>query len=832
MKKALSYRQAKLILNLLFAQILLLIVVDALGQATDTVRKDSVISVTDSNSIVEKARRFGEMEIRQSLFEFRQDLAATRRKEILEAIKNETFNAKDFVKNGIDTAGLSRELRQITDWYQVSLDGILINPGTAQTYRNLVTSDILVNELKQRLNTRKLKLDAYTKQLLHYRNKIDSFATDSALFITPADSMGAVQYFSELLVAARVIAPADSIVKQAINNVQLTQQQVNSMVNVLSTTSDNIENYQRDLAATTFKRDFSNLGDSIHFKRSLKEIITISALKGELALLFYAGNNIGKIIILFILIFMSYIFIRSLRNRLAEDGRLSGDMTGQLVFRYPFLSAMLIVISIFQFIFILPPFIFNLLLWLSSGISLTIIFRGFITRYWWIVWLTVFVFFIIASGINLVLQASRPERWIMLAVSLSCFFAMLIIFITGKKKELKEKWIIYFIGLAVLLEMGAAIANIYGRYNLSKMLLTTGIFNIVTGISFAWTIRLINEGLLYANELYKTPERNLFYLNFKQVGTTAPTLFKAFFIIGWVILLGRNFYAFNRITDPVIHFMAKTRTLGAYSFTITHIATFFGILIIATVVSKVVSFFAADKHDDEGKRVRGIGSWLLLVRIAIISAGIFLAFAAAGIPLDKITIIVGALSVGIGFGLQTLINNLVSGLIISFEKPVNVGDIVEIRGRTGTMKSIGFRSSIMTTSDGAEVVIPNGDLLNEHLVNWTLNDATRRVDIMISVAYGTDLEKIKPLVLSIVSKDKRIAHFPAPVVLVKDFAGSSIDFLIHFWATDIREWSQIKSDVLIQIEKAFNTNNITIPLPAQDIYMHAETKTSDSSEVK
>lgn len=832
MRKTRSYRRIKIKSAAVLVYLLLLMALKVAGQTKDIAGDSVNVPAADSNSIVEIARKFGEAEIRQSMIDFKQDMAATKRKEILEAIKNETFNARDFVKNGIDTAGLARELRLITDWYQVSLDGILINSGTAQTYRNLVTSKILINELRQRLNSRKSKLDAYTRQLLNYRNKIDSFATDSALFMAPADSAGATQYFSQLLIAAQTIAPADSIVKKAITNVQLAQQQVNAMVNVLSTTAENIENFQRDLSTTTFKRDFSNLGDSIYFRRSLKEIITISALKGELALLFYARNNLGKIITLFVLIILSCIFIRSLKRRLVEDGRLSSNMAGQLVFRYPFLSAVLIVISIFQFIFVQPPFIFNLILWLSSSIALTIIFRGFITRYWWIVWLTVFVFFMMASGINLVLQASRPERWIMLAVSLSCFLAMLIIFITGKKKDLKEKWIIYFIALAVLMEIGATIANIYGRYNLSKMLLTTGIFNIVTGILFAWTIRLINEGLLYANELYKTPERNLFYLNFKQVGTTAPTLFKAFFIIGWVILLGRNFYAFNRITDPVINFMIKTRTIGAYSFTLANIATFFGILIIATIVSKVVSFFAADKHDDEGKRVRGIGSWLLLVRIAIISTGIFLAFAAAGIPLDKITIIVGALSVGIGFGLQTLINNLVSGLIISFEKPVNVGDIVEIRGRTGVMKSIGFRSSIMTTADGAEVVIPNGDLLNEHLVNWTLNDATRRVDIMISVAYGTELEKVKPLILDIVLKDPRIAPLPAPAVLVKDFAGSSIDFQIYFWATDIREWSQIKSDVLIQIEKVFKTHNITIPLPGQDIFLHPETKASDHPESK
>ncbi len=109
------------------------------------------------------------------------------------------------------------------------------------------------------------------------------------------------------------------------------------------------------------------------------------------------------------------------------------------------------------------------------------------------------------------------------------------------------------------------------------------------------------------------------------------------------------------------------------------------------VVSKIVSFFASGNYSSKGGQdtgKAGIGSWLLLVRIAIISIGLFLAFAAAGIPMDKITLILGALGVGIGFGLQTLVNNLVSGLIIAFEKPVNVGDIVEVAGKGGLLNRL------------------------------------------------------------------------------------------------------------------------------------------------
>ena len=101
---------------------------------------------------------------------------------------------------------------------------------------------------------------------------------------------------------------------------------------------------------------------------------------------------------------------------------------------------------------------------------------------------------------------------------------------------------------------------------------------------------------------------------------------------------------------------------------------------------------------------------------------LFLAFSAVGIPLQQITIVIGALGVGIGFGLQTLVNNLVSGLIIAFEKPVNVDDQIEIGGQSGKVKSIGFRSSVIATADGADLIMANGDLLNSPVINWTLGE--------------------------------------------------------------------------------------------------------------
>lgn len=802
---------------------LLCLSTDSFAQQIDTTRlKDSIKQIikADSNSLIEKAKRFGEKEINESAKEFREDLNTTKQQELLDAIKKETFDAREFVKKGIDIYDLTKELDKIDTLYGISSDGIFINRGTAQTYRNLATSKVIVAELLNRLKTRKVALDAYTKKLVGYRNRIDSFATDSAMFTPPSDSAHIITYFTRLISAAKAIKPADSIMKASLADVLILQEKVNALVNTLETGKENIELYQNDLSDNTFQRDFPNLNNSSSFDRPFKEILRFSFVKCYLSLYFYINNNIGKLLILLLLIAFSFIFIQSLKKRLREDNRLRNDYQGQLVLRYPLLSALIIVISLFQFMFVRPPFIFNFILWAISGGALTIIFKGFITRYWMNVWLTVFAFFVTAAVLNLILQASRIERWVMFIFSFIGFIVTLYIVLTGNKQQLREKLIIYFIGLTCFMELISVIANIYGRYNFCKILLTAGFFNIVIGILFLWTVRLINEGLTHAEELYTIPERRLFYINFNRVGDEVPTFLKLLLVAGWFILFGRNFYAFKELTDPISDFLLANRVVGAYSFSIQGILLFFGILLLATFASRIVSFFAGDQHDTSGSRIKGAGSWLLLVRISIISIGLFIAFAAAGIPLDRITIIIGALSVGIGFGLQTLINNLVSGVIISFERPVNVGDIIEIGGKSGTMKSIGFRSSILRTWDGAEIIIPNGDLLNEHLVNWTLNDFTRRIELRISVAYGADLDRIRQLMLEIVSNDDRIAKSPAAAALAKNFGESAIELELLFWAKNVAEWSTIKSDTIVAINKIFSRNNITIPFPQQDVHVH------------
>ncbi|MGZ3853551.1 MAG: mechanosensitive ion channel family protein, partial [Flavisolibacter sp.] len=365
----------------------------------------------------------------------------------------------------------------------------------------------------------------------------------------------------------------------------------------------------------------------------------------------------------------------------------------------------------------------------------------------------------------------------------------------------------------------------YGRYNLSKTCLTAGFFNVALAVLFYWTMKFINQTLSVAARLYNTPNKKLFRINFDATGGNSPTAIYVLLIIGWFVLFARNFYAYKLIAVPLKNFVTLKRTVGDFSFSISNVLEFFLVLYLSGVLSRLVSFFASGNTSAHGSFTqKGVGSWTLIVRIAIMSIGLLIALGTIGIPMDRLTIILSALSVGVGFGLQTLVNNLVSGLIIYFEKPVQVGDIIDIGGQSGTVKSIGFRSSIITTIAGADVVIPNGDLLSQHLVNWTHENTYRCVDIPVSVAHGTDLQKAIKILNTLPAGDDRILTTPAPTVMVKQFGAGSIDMQLSFWVRNIRQWTAVRTDMMLAIDRSFRQNGIHIPLPQQELHVRSFSK--------
>ncbi|MFC1226205.1 mechanosensitive ion channel family protein [Pedobacter sp. BG31] len=791
------------------------------------------VNITDSSIVktktfLDKMQEFAKKSAKESTDDFEADKVAMAQLKVISEIRLTIEEAKGYLKRGIDTFSMYSKITTLKSNFQIASDGVLINTGSTQTYRNLASTKRILRELL--IDAKKVRnvLEKKQKEITFYHYKIDSLSTAKELFVFPKDSVQTMDYLRTLATAAVDVGPVDSTLKTANFRVQKLLNNYSLLISQLQNGIEQVENFERIMANSTTGREIPNLWQKQLKSRPISEIIRFSLSKNMLTLRFYLSNNAGKLALIVFLTILSFTYLNALRRIYISKGLIKNEFNGQLAIRYPALSAVLIVLSLFQFLLISPPFLLSFIIWLICCICLSIIFFKFITSYWMKVWLTMVGFFILASGGNILLQASRQERWYMITISILGALAGIFILKQKRNLELREKWISISIFIMVGLEVLSTVLNLYGRYNLSKTIFVVGFLNIIIAILFLWVVRLINEGLLLSFDVYTVQDRKLFYLNFGKVGNRAPSILYVLIVLGWLILMGHNFPLFEYLLKPVLDFFISERTIGNYTFSINGLLLFFGIMSISVIISKIVSFFTSDDHlvgsKAENQNNRGLGSWVLLLRISILTIGLFLSIAAAGIPMERITIVIGALGVGIGFGLQTLVNNLVSGLIIAFEKPVNVGDIVDIDGQGGTMKSIGFRSSVITTWEGGDLVMPNGDLLNSHLMNWSLSGNRRRLSITIGIDYGTDLQKCREIIISILEKEDRVLKTPKPAVNFELFNTNSVDLKIQIWTRHLQDNNPTRNDLLIAIHRAFNNEGIKIPVNQQEVYLHEMNK--------
>jgi small-conductance mechanosensitive channel len=262
--------------------------------------------------------------------------------------------------------------------------------------------------------------------------------------------------------------------------------------------------------------------------------------------------------------------------------------------------------------------------------------------------------------------------------------------------------------------------------------------------------------------------------------------------------------------------------LGNLDLAAMDIIAFVGTVYVATLLSRFVRFVLDEEVFPRVTLGRGLPSTIsVLANYIILTLGFFIAISVAGIDLSRLTIVLGALSVGIGFGLQNVVNNFVSGLILVFERPIQVGDTIEVGQLLGHVKRIGFRSSTVRTYDGAEVIVPNGNLISSEVVNWTLSDRNRRLVIPVGVAYGSDPEQVLEILNATVMDHQSVLKYPKPVVIFTGFGDSALQFSVRVWVSDFEESFRITSDLSVMIYAALNKAGIEIPFPQRDLHLRS-----------
>ena len=201
----------------------------------------------------------------------------------------------------------------------------------------------------------------------------------------------------------------------------------------------------------------------------------------------------------------------------------------------------------------------------------------------------------------------------------------------------------------------------------------------------------------------------------------------------------------------------------------------------------------------------------------MVGFGFLVSILASGMDVTRFTVILGTLSVGIGFGLQNVVNNFVSGLILLYERPIRVGDVIDVGTAAGTVSHIGIRSSTIKTFQGAEVVMPNSSLVSNQLTNWTLSDHLRRVEIDVGVAYGSDVVKVQEILVQACRDHADVLPSPEPVALFTGFGDSALGFQLRFWTSRFDRYLVVGSEIRSSINTALTGAGIAIPFPQRDL---------------
>lgn len=293
----------------------------------------------------------------------------------------------------------------------------------------------------------------------------------------------------------------------------------------------------------------------------------------------------------------------------------------------------------------------------------------------------------------------------------------------------------------------------------------------------------------------------------------------AFAVFAWSLMDGTA--AWRRLGSRIRAVLSADLGLGfsELGVSIGDVLGFFVVLWLSWVFARFVSFVLQEEVFPRMNMKTGVPYALTsFTRYMIIAIGFIAGMAVLGIPLDRVTIVLSALGVGIGFGLQGLVNNVVSGFVLLTERPIRVRDKVEVGGVLGNVSSIGIRASTIRTFDGAEVIVPNGDLISQQVVNWTLSARRQRVTIPVGVAYGSDPNQVLTILRRVASENEGVFRDPAPLALFRGFGDSSLDFELRIFM-DPSDVLDVPSAIHIAIHDALAEAEIGIPFPQRDVHL-------------
>ena len=728
------------------------------------------------------------------------------------------------LKKGFDTSSVSEGMPEIEEGLLV-MKSNLVKIESAANIRNLNSFEVVLEQVLSRLKKYQLTLNGYSETLVKISKDQSDLKSATSFAKMPSDSVLRLNYQEKLEPLNQKWKTCDSMLTDAVKSIGLLQSRTSTSYLAGAELLEQVYSLRKKIQLGYLKSDDPNLltGGKSGKRLSLKESFMLGMRRNIAIGIYYLSHNIGVILMTLLLCAAFFVLVKVSIYRLEKSP--STDWSDPLHFlkKRIWLPALLLFFTLFPFILKNPPAGLVQICWLLMLFTATLIRWNDWSIAFKKMWYGIISLFILFSIDSFLATSSYLEKILLVllnlfAIGLGWFMYKETLRDKTRYHKLMDESLILFIIFNVV----SLLLNLSGRLQLARILSNSGVMSIALLLALQLIREIFMEFLYLQVEAYKD-SRFSGFIEFNNMKQKLRKTLGITTLVMWILALAWSMNFSDFILEGIAGFLQKERGLGKFNFTLGSILIFVAIIWISMLLGRITSFiFDNQDLNIESSRNAKSGSLKLFTKLTIYILGTLLAFAAAGIPMDKLAIIFGALGVGIGFGLQNIVLNLVSGIILAIEKPMEIGDVVELGNKTGTVKEIGFRSSQITTFEGSVVIVPNGDFISQHLINWThSNNNSRRVDVIVGVKYGSNLEQVKKIIGDIITGNPDVSKYPAPNILIHEFANSSVNIRVLFWTSDYDKWVALKSNIYQEIYESFAENNIEIPYSQTDLHIRS-----------
>jgi len=734
----------------------------------------------------------------------------------IERVNDNLNDIQDSSKLKFEVVNMSRRIDQITSDVNIIRQNNR-DRNASVNVKNLYLYQSLASALEDENSHFQSVVARMYNRVYHAKNRLKTVLSDSVFHEMYADPNYRAQVALKLTRLERKWMRTDSTAKaniDSLNSLKIkTSDNSISLSNLLNMMDTRLDRARHQLFGQEVSPLWSNEVSVHPTNASAPKAITILGSEQN-AIGYYFGQTSGErsFVLIAGLLLFSWLF---LRRKFLMAIREQNESFGFLHLRYlnthPVLSLFVVLLCLMPFFSAYAPTSYIAIEYFLLLIAACVIlFRNWERRIW-TEWLILVVLFVANTFTYLLIEPLFLSRWWMLALHLFILYSSFRFYKSIGHKMPYHKWIQKSTIFGMILIAAGIFFNLFGRFSLSGIFGIAGIFAVTQAVILPVFVDSIIEIVLVqiAGSRWKKGVVSPFDCSVVIKKMKGPLLIVA--VILWLIMVASNLNLYHNVSTQLGDLLTNKRSIGSISYRLINVLWFFAIIWLAHLLQRLVGFLFGETGigtDDLSAVSKEKHSRMLITRLLLLIGGYLLAVAASGLPIDKLTFVLGALGVGIGMGLQSIVNNFVSGIILIFDGSLQIGDQIEVNGQAGKVKEIGLRASTLNTADGAEVIIPNGNILSQNIVNWTYSNDEKRVILRFSLTGNVlDANNINLVINETIAALPEVNISRTPVILYSKVSGETCWLHVHFWTT-IQNADRVKSDALVHLNSAFAAAHI------------------------